>query len=193
MNKIIKCITIFGMLSMLLVLNACGNQGTQVDVTESQKIEAFLVNYFEELSDLEDGLVGYEDDAKAFVAIEDLGMEKQDSEYVVYVWVFEESYFPVDETTISISHGYSIPCKVVLKVSDGGYEVVSTEMPGDTGDYGEEIEKLFPVKVQRRIDSMEDDGTIEKMVDSVEQRALAYFNAEEINYCPGCFSGDIDE
>ena len=191
MRKFIRNFVVIGVVSLLFILTGCSNSANS-EVTD-QKINEFLVSYYEDLADTENKIMSYEEESKSFVGLEVFLVEKQDANYVVYVWIFQESYFKVNETTISISGGYSTPCKVVIKDNGGKYEVISSEMPGDSETEAEDIMRLFPVDVQKRLDTLVEDGTLDKLIGIVEEKALSYFGAEFIDYCPECDFEDIDE
>lgn len=108
----------------------------------------------------------------------DLSLEKAykgyEFYYYAYSWILEGSYGKKDNEIEEIS-GSSIPTKVMLGKKGDTYTVIKTDIPRDGSYYSEDLNKLFPSKVRKKMNNAQVDGTVMKLLEENKKKAEEYF------------------
>lgn len=117
--------------------------------------------------------------------------EVDDTQIITYAWLLEESYYNKDGVAIKDSAS-SIPYKFILKNSNGKLEVESCEFPRD-GYYAEDMEKLFPSDVNKQMEQVYEDGTINELESDIQRQVSKYFNTENFTTSYNSFVGTVLE
>ncbi|MCR5041846.1 MAG: helix-turn-helix domain-containing protein [Clostridia bacterium] len=101
--------------------------------------------------------------------------EKQSGDYYVYAWAVEAVY-SYKGGVLTEESGSSYPCRFELMKENDGFSVVGADVPRDGSFYVEDIKKLFPGYVVKMIETVQEDGTVEKLSDGILADAKSYFN-----------------
>lgn len=99
---------------------------------------------------------------------------KENSIYEVYTWVLSESFYRKDNEIIN-DGGYSMPIKFTLIKENNNYIVTNEEYPNDF-KYKEDIKRIFPKSIINKIESVNRDGTIEKLELEIQKQVKLYFH-----------------
>lgn len=99
---------------------------------------------------------------------------KENSIYEVYTWVLSESFYRKDNGIIN-DGGYSMPIKFTLIKENNNYIVTNEEYPNDF-KYKEDIKRIFPKSIINKIESVNRDGTIEKLELEIQKQVKLYFH-----------------
>lgn len=99
---------------------------------------------------------------------------KENSIYEVYTWVLSESFYRKDNEIIN-DGGYSMPIKFTLIKENNNYIVTNEEYPNDF-KYKEDIKRMFPKSIINKIESVNRDGTIEKLELEIQKQVKLYFH-----------------
>lgn len=119
----------------------------------------------------------HHDGEKAFACIRTLLLEEKEAEklYYVYAWVVEGRYY-LENGEIKQDGGSSIPYVFVVEKIDEKYVVTDSRIPRDGSYYAKDMKNMFPTSVRNDMDRMQTDGTIDKMILEVEEKANLYFH-----------------
>ena len=128
------------------------------------------------LVDQNDASSKHYDNEKWFASIEVFLIDeiKEKSEYIVYAWALEESFYRKDNTIVD-SSGSSIPYKFTLQRENDVYQVIDAKIPRDGSYYVEDLKALFPSMVRNKIKDVHKDGTIKKLMLKNKEKAKLYF------------------
>ncbi len=99
---------------------------------------------------------------------------KENSIYEVYTWVLSESFYRKDNEIIN-DGGYSMPIKFTLIKENNNYIVTNEEYPNDF-KYKEDIKRIFPKSIINKIESVNREGTIEKLELEIQKQVKLYFH-----------------
>ena len=137
-------------------------------------IDMAVKNYVVEMGD---AAPKHHDGEKTFACIRTFLLEERDAEklYYVYAWVVEGRYYLEDEK-IKQDSGYSIPFVFVVEKIDEEYVVTDSRIPRDGSYYEKDMKNMFPLSVRHDMEQMQLDGSIEKMILEVEEKASLYFH-----------------
>ena len=128
------------------------------------------------LVDQNDASSKHYDNEKWFASIEIFLIDevKEKSEYIVYAWALEESFYRQDNTIVD-SSGSSIPYKFTLHRENDVYQVIDAKIPRDGSYYVNDLKALFPSMVRNKIKDVHKDGTIKKLMLKNKEKAKLYF------------------
>lgn len=117
------------------------------------------------------------DDEKTFASIRTLLLEEKESEnlYYVYAWVVDGRYY-LENDEIKQHSASSIPHVFVVEKIDEEYVVIDSKIPRDGSYYAKDMKNMFPLSVRKDMERIQADGTIEKMIFEVEEKANLYFH-----------------
>ena len=101
--------------------------------------------------------------------------EKQSGDYYVYTWVFESTY-SCKSGVLAEESASSYPCRFEMISENDTFRIVNADIPRDGNYYPEDIKKLFPGYVVRMIEKVQDDGTVESLIDEALADAKIYFS-----------------
>mgnify|MGYP003296315945 CR=1 FL=1 len=101
--------------------------------------------------------------------------EEAEKLYYVYAWVVEGRYYLQDEE-IKQDSSSSIPFVFVVEKIDEEYVVTDSRIPRDGSYYEKDMKNIFPLSVRYDMEQMQLDGSIEKMILEVEEKASLYFH-----------------
>lgn len=140
---------------------------------EEEEIKMAIEDYIVKTADSES--MHYNNE-KYFTSFETLLIVEKDdfTLFEVYTWVLAESFYLKDDKIVKDS-GYSIPHKFTVVKNNGRYEVTKSEFPKDN-NYVEELKRIFPNDVRKKIDKVEIDGTIERLSLDIEKQTKLYFH-----------------
>lgn len=143
-----------------------------VDLKE-EYIQIAIEDY---LVDQNDASSKHYDNEKWFASIEIFLIDevKEKSEYIVYAWALEESFYRQDNTIVD-SSGSSIPYKFTLHRENDVYQVIDAKIPRDGSYYVDDLKTLFPSMVRNKIKDVHKDGTIKKLMLKNKEKAKLYF------------------
>lgn len=100
--------------------------------------------------------------------------EKSSGNYYIYAWVIESTY-AFDAGALSEQSGSSYPCRFELLSENNAFKIVNVNIPRDGSYYGEDIKELFPKYLREKIYDVYDDGTVNKLGDTILNEAKDYF------------------
>ncbi len=137
-------------------------------------IDMAVKNYIVEMGD---AAPMHHEGEKAFASIRTLLLEEKEAEklYYVYAWVVEGRYY-LENGEIKQDSGSSIPYVFVVEKIDEEYVVTDSRIPRDGSYYAKDMKNMFPASVRNDMERMQTDGTIEKMIIDVEEKANLYFH-----------------
>lgn len=137
-------------------------------------IDMAVKNYIVEMGD---SASMHHNGEKTFACIRTFLLEEREAEklYYVYAWVVEGRYYQQDEE-IKQDSGSSIPFVFVVEKIDEEYVVTDSRIPRDGSYYEKDMKNMFPLSVRRDMEQMQLDGSIEKMILEVEEKANLYFH-----------------
>lgn len=110
---------------------------------------------------------------KSFVSIEQILIEEKDNKYDVYLWGVTETYYEKDNEIIQDS-GSSLPYKFTLEKRNDDYIVLEYKIPRD-GYYSEDIKTIFPKAVRTKINEVQQNGTVEKLIFRIQEQKAHYY------------------
>lgn len=90
---------------------------------------------------------------------------------IVYADTLEENYYKLEKKIVRLSAG-SCPTKFTLKENTGKYIVINIEQPTDGDFYDEDLKKIFPADVLKK---MEEGNLIPRMQTDIDRQALDYY------------------
>lgn len=119
----------------------------------------------------------YHEGEKTFACISTLLLEEKEAEklYYVYSWVVDGRYY-LENEEVKQESGSSVPYVFVVEKTDEEYVVIDSRIPRDGGYYAKDMKNMFPLSVRNDMERMQVDGTIEKMILEVEEKANLYFH-----------------
>ena len=137
-------------------------------------IDMAVKNYIIEMGD---AALMHHHGEKTFACIRTLLLEEKEAEklYYVYAWVVDGRYY-LENEEIKRDSGSSIPYVFVVEKTDDEYEVKDSRIPRDGSYYAKDMKNMFPLSVRNDMERMQMDGTIEKMILEVEEKANLYFH-----------------
>lgn len=140
---------------------------------EEEKISLAIEEYIVSTADRESPHYNNE---KYFTSLKKfLIVEKDDFKvFEVYAWVLAESFYRKDNEIIKES-GFSMPYKFTVIKSESDFVVNNAEYPHDS-NYEEELKRIFPYSVRKKIDDIHKDGTIERLSLDIEKQTKLYFH-----------------
>ena len=149
-------------------------------LTDSKQLDGVRAVYVEQA--IGDYIVSCGDEnrhhsnAKTFAAVQLYGITgtSDDPVCTAYAWVLEEQYYMENGNLVQDS-GSSIPYLFTLCQSNGTYVVTEARIPRDGSYYVKDIKSMFPKWVQRRVLSVHDDGTVQRLSLKVADKAELYF------------------
>ena len=100
--------------------------------------------------------------------------EKSSGNYYIYAWVIESTY-AFDAGVLSEQSGSSYPCRFELLSENNAFKIVNVNIPRDGSYYGEDIKELFPKYLREKIYNVYDDGTVNKLGDTILNEAKDHF------------------
>ena len=120
--------------------------------------------------------VHYESE-KTFACIRTFLLEEKEAEklYYVYAWVVEGRYY-LENEEVKQDSGSSIPYVFVVEKIDDTHVVTDSRIPRDGSYYEKDMKNMFPLSVRNDMEEMQVDGSIEKMLLEVEEKANLYFH-----------------
>ena len=119
-------------------------------------------------------------DAKTFAAVQLYSVTGAPNDPVctAYAWVLEEQYYTEGNNLVQDS-GSSIPYRFTLQQTNDTYTVINAEIPRDGSYYPKDIKNMFPKWVQKRILSVHNDGTVERLGLEINSKAKLYFEKHD--------------
>ncbi len=182
MNKslFLKVISSFILLGITLAL--CGCQ--QLNVIQSQvstksrnteqEIKPVIENYIQSEIFLKDFFGSGSINGKIFCSYHFLGVDqKNENKNTIntYIWLL------CDEYNIKIKRGSaaSIPIVVILKNQENKYQTVNHQYPRDGASYSEDVKKLFPTDVRRKISDLDQNKIVNYLNLENIKKAQIYF------------------
>lgn len=137
-------------------------------------IDMAVKNYIVEMGD---AAPIHHDGEKTFACIRTLLLEEKETEklYYVYAWVVDGRYY-LDNEEIKQDSSSSIPYVFVVEKMDEEYVVTDSRIPRDGSYYANDMKNMFPLSVRSDMERLQVDGTIEKMILEVEEKAELYFH-----------------
>ena len=118
----------------------------------------------------------HHDGEKTFACVRTFLLEEKESErlYYVYAWVVEGRYY-LENDEVKQDSGSSIPYVFVVEKIEDEYMVTDSRIPRDGSYYAKDMKNMFPYAVRKDIEQIQMDGTIERMIFEVEEKANLYF------------------
>lgn len=118
----------------------------------------------------------HDNNEKWFACIETFLIEEtiENSEYIVYAWALEESFYHNQGAIIQES-GSSIPYKFTLHRSDDMFTIIKAEFPKDGSNYVKDLKTLFPLEVRNKINKVHNDGTIKRLKLNIQEKVKLYY------------------
>jgi len=115
--------------------------------------------------------------AKTFASMRVYLIEEKEAftKFNIYAWVLEEKYY-LENNEIKQDGGSSIPHKFVVEKVDDKFVVTDSIIPRDGSYYAKDMKNMFPLSVRNDMEEMQADGSIEKMLLDVEEKANLYFH-----------------
>jgi len=101
--------------------------------------------------------------------------KERDELYNIYAWVLEEKYY-LENNEIKEDSGSSIPYKFVVENIEGNFTVTDSKIPRDGSYYPEDMKNIFPSSVRNDMDRIHTDGTIDRLLEDIQQQKKLYFN-----------------
>ena len=137
-------------------------------------IDKAVKDYIVQMGD--EAPVHYEGE-KTFACIRTFLLEEKEAEklYYVYAWVVEGRYY-LENEEVKQDSGSSIPYVFVVEKIDDTYVVTDSRIPRDGSYYEKDMKNMFPLSVRNDMEEMQVDGSIEKMLLEVEEKANLYFH-----------------
>lgn len=137
-------------------------------------IDIAVKNYIVEMGD---AAPMHHDGEKTFACIRTFLLEEKEAEklYYVYAWVVDGRYY-LENEEVKQDSGSSIPYVFVVEKIDEEYVVTDSRIPRDGSYYASDMKNMFPLSVRNDMERMQVDGTIEKMILEVEEKANLYFH-----------------
>lgn len=103
--------------------------------------------------------------------------EKQNDDYYVYTWVLESAY-SYKNGVLTEGSASSYPCRFELIRENDSFRIVNADVPRE-GTYNvEDRKKLFPGYVVEMMEKVQDDGTVDKLIDQTRADAKANFHVD---------------
>jgi len=115
---------------------------------------------------------------KVFCAYDVLGTESRDDRADVYVWALCGEYY-LDNNVLTLGTASSLPVALYVQESDGKYNVIDHEFPGDGTAYMPDIQRIFPSDaIQKMCHEQHPDCYNERatrLENEIEQKAREYY------------------
>ncbi len=138
------------------------------DVNIENVIKNYLIS--------EDEKNNYYENEKSFVAMRIyLITEDLNNKYYVYAWVLQEKYY-LENNALVRDTSTSIPYKFELVKEDNKFIVNDYDIPRDGSYYVKDMKHIFPNSVLRDMDSINTDGTIERLSLEIQNEVNLYFH-----------------
>lgn len=136
-------------------------------------IDVAVRNYIEEMGD---AATKHHDGEKTFACVRTFLLEEREAErlYYVYAWVVEGRYY-LENDEVKQDSGSSIPYVFVVEKIDDEHIVTDSRIPRDGSYYAKDMKNMFPYEVRKDMEQIQIDGTIERMILEVEEKANLYF------------------
>ncbi len=90
--------------------------------------------------------------------------------YTLYVWEVSESYGEREGIYRNLG-GVSCAAKYTLKEDGAAFVVISETFPKDGNLYEASLKLIFPRKARKNIEKLQNNGTVERMINEVHYRA----------------------
>ncbi len=142
-----------------------------IDLKE-EKIELAITDYLIQKGYSESK---QDDHEKIFVSMRIYLIEEKNKNYNIYAWVLEEKYY-LGNDEVKRDSSYSIPYKFVIENIEDEFVVTDSIMPRDGSYYSVDMKNIFPNSVRNDMDSVYDDGTIEKLQLEIDEQTKLYFH-----------------
>ena len=136
-------------------------------------IDVAVRNYIVEMGD---AATKHHDGEKTFACVRTFLLEEREAErlYYVYAWVVEGRYY-LENDEVKQDSGSSIPYVFVVEKIDDEHIVTDSRIPRDGSYYAKDMKNMFPYEVRKNMEQIQIDGTIERMILEVEEKAYLYF------------------
>ena len=187
-NKVIKCLIISFILVLFLLallfiidINRMRNNkpvffstwgldyAPPVDLSE-EKINRAVEEYLAYENESK-----YHENAHTFVSMETYLIEDKNEKVLLYAWALIRTYYEEGKEIIQDS-GSSIPYKFILKKYQDSYTVISLQIPRDGSYYEDDMKRIFPRSVLKKMNKVHTNGTIERLTFDIERQKDNYYN-----------------
>ena len=136
-------------------------------------IDVAVKNYIVEMGD---AATKHHDGEKTFACVRTFLLEEKEAEkrYYVYAWVVDGRYY-LENGEVKQDSASSMPYVFVVEKIDDEYMVTDSRIPRDGSYYAKDMKNMFPLSVRRDMEQMQLDGSLERMILEVEEKANLYF------------------
>jgi transcriptional regulator with XRE-family HTH domain len=136
-------------------------------------IDVAVKNYIVEMGD---AATKHHDGEKTFACVRTFLLEEKEAEkrYYVYAWVVDGRYY-LENGEVKQDSASSMPYVFVVEKIDDEYMVTDSRIPRDGSYYAKDMKNMFPLSVRRDMEQMQLDGSLERMILEVEEKADLYF------------------
>lgn len=141
--------------------------------TSNEEIKMAIESFLIKKNDSESNKYNNE---KWFVSIKTyLINEKNNNLYYVYAWALEQSFYSQNKQIFNESSS-STPYGFTVEFRDNQYIVTNYKTPRDGSLYKEDMKKIFPWNVRKKIENVHNDGTIKKLNLDIQKQVNLYFH-----------------
>ena len=143
-----------------------------LDIDDAE-IDMAVKNYIVEMGD---AAPMHHEGEKTFASIRTFLLEEKEAKklYYVYAWVVDGKFY-LENDVVKQGSASSIPYVFVVEKIDEKYVVTDSRIPRDGSYYAKDMKNMFPSSVRSDMERMQVEGTIEKMILEVEEKANLYF------------------
>lgn len=114
-------------------------------------------------------------DPRTFVSLKLLGKEDRGDTVTVYAWVVDATWYINSDGVPEEGSASSVPYRLTLSKTEDGYRVTACDQPRDGGLYVDSIKELFPVRVRKKVENVQFDGTVEKLLYDIQTQVDLYY------------------
>ncbi len=136
-------------------------------------------------------------DFNVFYSYHPFGIEKKNGYKYVYMWIYAQSYYLEEESSLETSSAFSVPYKVTFRND----KIVRIETPKDGNKYTSSIKKMFPGIISYQVLNFDKEKNINKLFNEVMAKKNIYYDylnldmskikLEDISYNDLYFSVEI--